>query len=81
MNGWMVRAGVGGDLIDLFSEGLVAIGWKELGSLNSFNSREQLQERYLQKYPDDKRGKVANAVSVLYKFAHCIFSRRSSYFL
>jgi restriction system protein len=70
-NVWMIRAGEGGFLIDEFAKGVVAIGW-ELGDLSQFRSRDELKKAYRQVYPQQKPGKVAAAVAVIYKFCNVI---------
>ena len=65
---WMVRAGPGADLIEEFARGFIAIGWHELGDLSTVTSQEEIRERYNSAYPDEKSGKVGNAVAMIYKF-------------
>lgn len=64
-NVWMIRAGEGGFLIDEFAKGVVAIGWG-LGDLAQFKTRDELKTAYRQAYPQQKPGKVAAAVAVIY---------------
>ena len=50
---------------------VIAIGWKEMGDLSKIDaSREAFKELYMQVYPDAKKGSVANAAGMLYRFAH-----------
>lgn len=50
---------------------VIAIGWKEMGDLSKIDaSREAYKELYMQVYPDAKKGSVANAAGMLYRFAH-----------
>ncbi|MGY6643799.1 MAG: hypothetical protein ACXIVD_01135 [Salinarimonas sp.] len=50
---WMVRAGRGGRIYDLCREnGIIAIGWHELGSLAGLDSREALRDAVAQQWPD-----------------------------
>ena len=57
---------------DLFlKEGIIAIGWKEIGDLSAIESnREAIRKRFLEVYPDAKKGKVANSVGMLYRFCY-----------
>lgn len=66
---WMVRAGEASFLIDEFlKQEIVAIGWNELGPLDSAWSYEQLKERFKEKYPEDTAGRVNLCVSQIWKF-------------
>ena len=66
---WLVRAGQGGYLIEEFvARGLIAIGWHELGDLSTVTSQEEIRERYNRAYPDERPGRTALAVSMIYKF-------------
>ena len=65
---WLVRAGKDGYLIEEFARGFIAIGWHELGDLNSVTSQEEIKERYNRAYPDERPGKARLAVSMIYKF-------------
>lgn len=50
---------------------VIAIGWKEMGDLSKIGAtREDFKERYLEVYPDAKKGSVANGAGMLYRFAH-----------
>ena len=57
---------------DLFlKEGIIAIGWKQVGDLSLIEStREAIKEKYLKAYPDAKKGSIANGVGMLYRFCH-----------
>ena len=65
---WMARAGPVAALIEEFARGFIAIGWHELGDLSAVTSQEEIRERYNSAYPDEKSGKVGNAVAMIYKF-------------
>ncbi|QDU21922.1 restriction endonuclease [Urbifossiella limnaea] len=66
---WMVRAGEEGYLFDTFrTEGIVAIGWNGLGSLDSSLPKDEVRTRYVKQFPTDKPGRVGNAVAVIHKF-------------
>ena len=50
---------------------VIAIGWKDMGDLSKIGAtREDFKERYLEVYPDAKKGSVANGAGMLYRFAH-----------
>lgn len=66
---WMVRAGGGNRLIELFAEGRVLIGWAELGDLIGYADKDALKRRYAELYPDQLDAKIANAVAMLWKFS------------
>ena len=52
-------------------QGVIAIGWKEMGDLSKIGAtREEFKERYLEVYPNAKKGSVANGAGMLYSFAH-----------
>lgn len=69
--GWMVRAGNQNELIDLFvDESIVAIGWKGLGDISEYPSREEIKEQYRETYPDHSKNRVAVNAGQLYRFAH-----------
>ena len=66
---WMVRAGQGGYLIEEFvTRELIAIGWHKLGDLSTVISQEEIRERYDRAYPNERPGRAAHAVSMIYKF-------------
>ena len=66
---WMVRAGEGGYLIEEFvTGGFIAIGWHKLGDLREVTSQEKIRELYDHTYSDEKPGKAALDVSMIYKF-------------
>ena len=54
---WMVRAGEGGRYIDFFlNENVVAVGWGEVGPLQSGESDNDFRHRFAQIYPKDRNG-------------------------
>lgn len=64
---WMVRCD-GGQLAETFLEqGMVAIGWHEVGSLQGMKSREQVIEKVKITWPEFKRMKAVVAGSQLHK--------------
>lgn len=66
---WMVRAGEGSYLIeDFLREGIVAIGWNEIGRLQDNISYGELKERFKNAYPEDSEGRVRQCVGQIGKF-------------
>lgn len=68
---WMIRA-EGGQLIDAFSRGFVAIGGSDLGDLNNASSRDTIRGLYLRAYPGTKPGKSFGAIAMIFKFRSVI---------
>lgn len=70
-NIWVVRAGSGGVHADKFErQGVVALGWSDVGDLSSERSREDFKQRIRKKYPNWKDGRQINGASQLYRFVH-----------
>lgn len=66
---WMVRAGRNAVYADEFvDQGVVALGWHELGPLDSRISREDLAQRYAETYPRHSKGKAALDVGQVHRF-------------
>ena len=63
----MVRS-AGGQLVEDFRSGLVAIGWSEMGDLAPFDTIEGLYKKYEATYPGEHRAKTGNAVGMLHRF-------------
>jgi restriction system protein len=51
-------------------QGVVAIGWKDIGDLSGLKTREDFKSRYVKAYPTDKAGAVPLNVGQLYCFIH-----------
>ena len=52
-------------------EGVIAIGWKNLGDLSLLPAdREEIKKKYAVAYPDDPKGSIPNGVGMLYRFYH-----------
>lgn len=50
---------------------VIAIGWKDIGDLSQIKAdRDAFKEKYLEVYPDVKKGSIANSAGMLYRFAH-----------
>lgn len=69
---WLVRAGDGNHLIDLFANGHVLIGWAGVGNLSDYPSKDALKKNYSEVRPEEPEGKVNNAVAMLWKFCRGI---------
>ena len=51
--------------------GVIAIGWREMGDLNNIDAnRDAFKEKYIQVYPDAKKGSIATGAGMLYRFCH-----------
>ena len=49
----------------------IAIGWKEIGNLKDIPAnRDDFKEKYIQVFPDAKKGSVPTSVGMLYRFCH-----------
>ncbi|MBQ8088667.1 MAG: restriction endonuclease [Clostridia bacterium] len=52
-------------------ENVIAIGWEEMGSLSLIASnRDAYKDKYVQTYPDAKKGSIPTAVGMLFRFCH-----------
>ena len=59
---WMVRAGRGGRFFDDFQEqSTVAIGWKAVGDLAKFSTRDEVVAAVRKAYPEDREQAVIMA--------------------
>ncbi|MGY5320206.1 restriction endonuclease [Vreelandella aquamarina] len=71
--GWMIRAGEGGRLFDLFeSRSCVAVGWNALGDLQGYGSIAKLRQAYIEHHGNAKPGRTGNAVAMIHKFCDVI---------
>lgn len=64
-NTWMIRAS-GGDTIELFESGIVAIGFAPHTDISGF-SKEQLREAYREVYPGASPNQVSGPVGMLHR--------------
>ena len=49
----------------------IAIGWKEIGNLKDIPAnRDDFKEKYIQVFPDAKKGSIPTSVGMLYRFCH-----------
>ena len=57
---------------NLFLKGnVIAIGWKEIGDLRLIDGdREAFKDKYVLTYPGSKRGSIATAAGMLYRFCY-----------
>lgn len=50
---------------------VIAIGWRDFGDLSKVEAnRDAFKARYLEAYPDAKKGQIANGAGMLYRFIH-----------
>ena len=50
---------------------VIAIGWREMGDLSQIPAdRDAFKEKYLEAYPDSKKGSITNGVGMLYRFTY-----------
>lgn len=53
------------------NKSVIAIGWPEMGDLSALdNNRDAFKNKYLETYSNPKKGAVANAAGMLYRFTH-----------
>ncbi|MCA9599436.1 MAG: restriction endonuclease [Myxococcales bacterium] len=73
MSVWLVRAGQTGDREDFALDNDVAVvGWDDMPNLASAETREELDQLYLQTYPDAGKNRRSNHVGQLWAFSHRI---------
>jgi restriction system protein len=66
---WMVRAASGGRLADEFKEqGVVAIGWGDIGDLDQYKDKAAILEAIKKNWPDWATGKRLSSASQLIRF-------------
>lgn len=52
-------------------ENIIAIGWKEMGDLSLIEStRDAYKEKYIEVYPEAKKGSIPTSVGMLFRFCH-----------
>ena len=52
-------------------DGKIAIGWKEIGDLSAIPAnRDDFKAKYMQVFPDAKKGSIPTSVGMLYRFCH-----------
>ena len=67
---WMVRAGEGGLRFEEFErDGIVGIGWQEMGDMSPLRSREDFVRRVERSYPAAKKTWIPNAAGQAFRFA------------
>ncbi|MBH1553993.1 restriction endonuclease [Stenotrophomonas maltophilia] len=69
---WGIHAGRTGDADHLFlAQGHVAIGWDAMGDLSLLRGdREAFREKYVQAYPEAKKGGIATVSGIPFRFLH-----------
>lgn len=53
---------------ECYAAGVIAVGWNDLGNLNAYESRAELQKRFRRLYPEKRRQTVAQQVGALWKY-------------
>ena len=52
-------------------DNVVAIGWKAMGDLSLLSAdRDAFRQKYVETYPDAKKGNIGNSVGMLFRFVH-----------
>ena len=68
---WGMHAGKTGDAETLFErQGVIAIGWKDVGDLSPLKTRDDFKGAVARTYPDKKPGAIRNNAGQLYRFVH-----------
>lgn len=68
---WGIHAGKTGDAESLFLEKkVIALGWKDFGSLEGLHNREEFKLKYAETYPEASPNSVRTSASQLYRFVH-----------
>lgn len=68
---WMIRAGRDSVYVeDFLEEGVVAIGWEELGPIDDSASKEEILKQYDSVHPGHSKGKAQASVSQILRFLH-----------
>lgn len=66
---WLVRAGQGGHLVeDFIKNGIIAIGWNDVGDMANFRSNEYIKKAVKRNYPEYKTGRVNVTAGQLSRF-------------
>ena len=66
---WMVRAQRGGRLFEEFkTRSVVAIGWNEMGDMQSFKSRDDFIREVAARYPENRPAQTVVSASQAYRF-------------
>lgn len=67
---WLIAPGKGASKWDEFyKQGIIALGWDEIGDLSDFDSRESIQSKLVETYTQGG-GKKTNDSLALWQFAH-----------
>jgi restriction system protein len=66
---WMVRAGDNNELADLVEQkNAVAIGWRKMGDMSSFRTRDEFKERVREVYPDESTRQASSSAGQTLRF-------------
>lgn len=68
---WGIHAGRTGDAEKLFMDrGVMALGWREIGSFEGFKARNDFKEKYRETYPGKSKQHIATCAGQLFRFTH-----------
>jgi restriction system protein len=69
---WGIHAGRTGEADTLFlKQNCIAIGWDEMGDLSKLSpDREAFKQRYVEAYPNAKKGGIATVSGIPFRFLH-----------
>ena len=71
MNNWLIRSGQGGYLVeDFLRDGIIALGWNEIGPLESSISKYEVKDRFAESHEDWSEGKINQCAGQLLRFLH-----------
>lgn len=68
---WGIHAGKTGDADNLFvKKNVIALGWKEFGTLDGFHTRDDFKNKYSNVYLSVSRSSIATSAGQLFRFVH-----------
>lgn len=69
---WGIHAGRTGEADSLFlKQNCIAIGWDAMGDLSKLSAdRDAFKQRYMQRYPDARKGGIATVSGIPFRFLH-----------
>lgn len=68
---WTYAAGENSRLwSDFYKDGIMAIGWDDLGNLKEYESKEDVRKRVVELYREDKNTSAKNDTTCLWQFAN-----------
>lgn len=69
---WMLRAGENARFIEEFLNGIVSIGWHEIGDLTNLRTQEEILRACQRSFPNYTKAQISTSVAMLYKFRSVI---------